>query len=742
MAFWGAFVTREQPFTIRYNGGPAPPRRLRISQATIADKTGCCLYKNRSIVCCKVGQKDPIHICSLRINHLECCQLDLEFQESEDVILSVQGPRGVHLAGYYVEDSAPVPNDICLPHTNNGMAEVSSQWVISDKRANEVPGSEETFKCAEAGGHVDRDFAIQHAKEVDIQRIEYVVQKERLEGKLKHSEDAAIGGEIQQHAIVEADCVNEDEAQHRRDTCKVKSVNERAAGECEKLSKNPTSDILTTLGVKTVKADKKHSLVRETVKKLIKGVAVHGTETVEQNGKTEGTKSGNLVEDQVQTRGGKIHEGCYTEECKSKSLKNCLQGEVKKKLKSKKKENAVEELLIPVYPPIDNLKQRETDAGVKANLVREVICSDGNGNANKSAEIMHPALETKGSARRKINCGTSGGELLLKKRKGDSHKELSPGNLLGSNLTQEGHCTEENGRVYQESVNQDRNADARHSLEFLRPIREHSAGVSCGVEGFKSHDTEKVKLKRRKKKRSEEGMMIADCDPIDDQIQSKIDGCCRDCEVDQYSRGNGKCGSSQDVLKIAEPVLDPEVKEMKAAEVKGLDISLGSEENRFANHEDSISYEISMIARQYQDSGEDVLSDRVLPDAEPKKGKKRKKVKAVDAQMEVENERTRKRDKNAHDDVKSPSAALDAGQKENPKKKVKKVGVCTDGEHNRHNNDSSYKEATEKQSIEPSLQNAKTAVANSNSGVLVLALPANLDSSGFGKKHIKREPVV
>ncbi|GAB4831487.1 hypothetical protein Ancab_005505 [Ancistrocladus abbreviatus] len=99
------------------------------------------------------------------------------------------------------------------------MAEVSSQRVNSDKTANEVPGSEETFKSAEAGGHLDRDFAIQHAKEVDIQRIEYVVQKERLEGKLKHSEDAAIGGEIQQHAIVEADCVNEDEVQQGNGKC-------------------------------------------------------------------------------------------------------------------------------------------------------------------------------------------------------------------------------------------------------------------------------------------------------------------------------------------------------------------------------------------------------------------------------------------------------------------------------------------------------------------------------------------
>ena len=40
------------------------------------------------------------------MKEMHCRQLDLEFEESEDVIFSVSGPRGIHLSGYY---RAPSP---------------------------------------------------------------------------------------------------------------------------------------------------------------------------------------------------------------------------------------------------------------------------------------------------------------------------------------------------------------------------------------------------------------------------------------------------------------------------------------------------------------------------------------------------------------------------------------------------------------------------------------------------------
>ena len=39
------------------------------------------------------------------MNEVHCRQLDLEFEESEDVIFSVSGPRGIHLSGYYLAPS-------------------------------------------------------------------------------------------------------------------------------------------------------------------------------------------------------------------------------------------------------------------------------------------------------------------------------------------------------------------------------------------------------------------------------------------------------------------------------------------------------------------------------------------------------------------------------------------------------------------------------------------------------------
>ncbi|KAI3498494.1 hypothetical protein L1887_34269 [Cichorium endivia] len=98
MAFWGIEVKPGKPYTHSSKDGRG---RLRISQATLA--TGSATIK--SLVQCNVGDKSPVLLCALLPDKTESLQLDLEFDEAEDVIFSVIGPRGVYLTGYYVGHS-------------------------------------------------------------------------------------------------------------------------------------------------------------------------------------------------------------------------------------------------------------------------------------------------------------------------------------------------------------------------------------------------------------------------------------------------------------------------------------------------------------------------------------------------------------------------------------------------------------------------------------------------------------
>lgn len=59
----------------------------------------------KSLVQCNVGNKTPVFLCALLPDKTECCHLDLEFEEADDVIFSVLGPRSVYLTGYYVGKS-------------------------------------------------------------------------------------------------------------------------------------------------------------------------------------------------------------------------------------------------------------------------------------------------------------------------------------------------------------------------------------------------------------------------------------------------------------------------------------------------------------------------------------------------------------------------------------------------------------------------------------------------------------
>lgn len=81
--------------------------KLRVSQATIGFGEG----SEKSVVVCKVGHREGVFVCSLVPDKIEFCHLELEFEEKDDLVFSVIGPRNVHLSGYYIELPFPSISD-------------------------------------------------------------------------------------------------------------------------------------------------------------------------------------------------------------------------------------------------------------------------------------------------------------------------------------------------------------------------------------------------------------------------------------------------------------------------------------------------------------------------------------------------------------------------------------------------------------------------------------------------------
>uniref|UniRef100_A0A165A0Z3 peptidylprolyl isomerase n=1 Tax=Daucus carota subsp. sativus TaxID=79200 RepID=A0A165A0Z3_DAUCS len=105
MAFWGIEVKPGKPFALKFDDGLR--RRLHISQATLAIGSS----KQTSLVQCNVGDKSPVLLCALLPDKSESLQLNLEFDEDEEVLFSVVGPRGVHLTGFYTSGGRSFNDD-------------------------------------------------------------------------------------------------------------------------------------------------------------------------------------------------------------------------------------------------------------------------------------------------------------------------------------------------------------------------------------------------------------------------------------------------------------------------------------------------------------------------------------------------------------------------------------------------------------------------------------------------------
>ncbi|KAL9176019.1 hypothetical protein ABFS82_02G151200 [Erythranthe guttata] len=98
MAFWGIEVKPGEPITHFCEKARG---RLRIQLATL----GISGAAKKTTVQCNVGNGNPILLCSLLPSKIETLHVGLEFEESDDVVFSVIGPRSVFLSGYYVLQS-------------------------------------------------------------------------------------------------------------------------------------------------------------------------------------------------------------------------------------------------------------------------------------------------------------------------------------------------------------------------------------------------------------------------------------------------------------------------------------------------------------------------------------------------------------------------------------------------------------------------------------------------------------
>ncbi|KAG8633941.1 hypothetical protein MANES_18G143600v8 [Manihot esculenta] len=107
MAFWGISITYGGSITHRSEN---PPRRFRITQATLVERSDVYIISYMSYVECKIGDKAPIYICSLNKGSIP---LEVEFEESEDITFRVRGPRGVHLSGYYISQITKAKTHLC-----------------------------------------------------------------------------------------------------------------------------------------------------------------------------------------------------------------------------------------------------------------------------------------------------------------------------------------------------------------------------------------------------------------------------------------------------------------------------------------------------------------------------------------------------------------------------------------------------------------------------------------------------
>ncbi|KAL4610060.1 hypothetical protein ACB092_08G024900 [Castanea dentata] len=120
MAFWGVEVKPGNPIKHEHDDTKG---RLHLSMATL----GLGTAEQRSILQCNIGNKSPVFLCTLYPVNSESLQVNLEFEEADDVVFSVLGPRSIFLSGYYVSTSHREPCGEDIADTETDLSENSDE---------------------------------------------------------------------------------------------------------------------------------------------------------------------------------------------------------------------------------------------------------------------------------------------------------------------------------------------------------------------------------------------------------------------------------------------------------------------------------------------------------------------------------------------------------------------------------------------------------------------------------------
>lgn len=95
MSFWGVTLKACEAYTL------TPESPLHVTKAVLAAESAPA--KGRNMVQCRVGDSDPVCVCSLRAETEEQTSLDLVFEQGTAVTFLTSGPGTVALTGYFVQ---------------------------------------------------------------------------------------------------------------------------------------------------------------------------------------------------------------------------------------------------------------------------------------------------------------------------------------------------------------------------------------------------------------------------------------------------------------------------------------------------------------------------------------------------------------------------------------------------------------------------------------------------------------
>ncbi|KAM7512074.1 hypothetical protein LguiB_010949 [Lonicera macranthoides] len=440
MAFWGVEVKPGKPFTHSFDSVRG---RLRISQATLAIGSSA----KKSLVQCNVGDKSPVLLCALLPDRTESCQLDLEFEEADEVVFSVIGPRSVHLTGYYVSNSRNLKLDDDSESFGEDIANTDTE---EGNRSSDDDEYEDSFI------NDDDDPDILSPSPVSSDRVDEVVDiKKPRDNKIIHKRLK------RKYQTVDSD--EEISSGQQND------INgSRAIQESESEDGNPISSIFNNKAVAK-------NMMEENANK--KKIAENGDKTVEDDG-TRAKKEENGTH--VIESKGKVDALVIDNEPKSKEDRQCnslpLSDEVgpenRTKQKKKKKEQDTETATNRGSDPPHNslmtpAKIAPPENGVKAKKKRKERFKEEKNLIADSEEVSENSPKSK--KRRK---GA---------REGKSHEDNS------TNLIKEDQSK-------QDEVKADGNMNVRNEQDKKPPSE------SIDIDSDRLEESEKKSKKKRKKK--------------------------------------------------------------------------------------------------------------------------------------------------------------------------------------------------------------------------------------------------